>query len=339
MTRPLIHQVADRVRHQDVSMKGAEFNHLLTTLLRGKGSVQHARMLAQADRTTPTSVTEILKTASGISDLSEATGWSSLAGAFVASLAQVSAFDAMLPAMTRVPPKTRIFAATTAAAASETSEGRQKGVSKLDLGADGLTMRKATGTLVISIEQLGARGVMGFVGQELRRALARAVDGIFLAAITPAGSPDPTITSTNAIADIKAALNAMSIGATSRLYIIAAPDVAVALAMATGTDTTLLFPQATVTGGEISGIPVMVSDALAAGTFMLIDAAAIVVTDEGVNLAEAREASVALDDEPGDGTALISLWQHNLVAIRAERWFGFHVTRDTAVAVVTGVSY
>jgi hypothetical protein len=54
------------------------------------------------------------------------------------------------------------------------------------------------------------------------------------------------------------------------------------------------------------------------------------------------EASLNLDDAPvtpDAATTFSSLWQQNLLALRAQRYFGYELTRPDAVAVLTGVSY
>ncbi len=38
-------------------------------------------------------------------------------------------------------------------------------------------------------------------------------------------------------------------------------------------------------------------------------------------------------------TGMVSLWQRDLRALMAERWFGFKKARTTAVAMLSGVNY
>ena len=58
-----------------------------------------------------------------------------------------------------------------------------------------------------------------------------------------------------------------------------------------------------------------------------------------------REASLEMESDPtGDsvsptGTELVSMFQTNSVAIRAERWINWKRRRTAAVAVISGVNY
>ena len=52
-----------------------------------------------------------------------------------------------------------------------------------------------------------------------------------------------------------------------------------------------------------------------------------------------RNATVRLDDNPTSGTTrLVSLWQNNLVGMRAERFFGAAVLRSDGIAVISGMA-
>ncbi|MDU3897845.1 MAG: hypothetical protein E7G69_15240, partial [Enterobacter sp.] len=65
----------------------------------------------------------------------------------------------------------------------------------------------------------------------------------------------------------------------------------------------------------------------------------------GVAVDMSREASLEMESDPtGDsvsptGTELVSMFQTNSVAIRAERWINWKRRRTAAVAVISGVNY
>jgi len=88
-------------------------------------------------------------------------------------------------------------------------------------------------------------------------------------------------------------------------------------------------------GGQI-GINVAVSDQLQEGQAVLFDAASIAGTSEAVSLSASGEASVDLAASPGTPT---SLWQRDLVAVKAERWYGFAALRTDTVASLSGAAY
>jgi hypothetical protein len=93
----------------------------------------------------------------------------------------------------------------------------------------------------------------------------------------------------------------------------------------------------TVAGGNIAGIKVVVSDA--ATDAILFDASQIAANSETITIDASREATLQLDESPTSGaSSLVSLWQSNLRAMRATRFFAAEVLRPEAVAVITGVT-
>jgi hypothetical protein len=70
------------------------------------------------------------------------------------------------------------------------------------------------------------------------------------------------------------------------------------------------------------GVTVFVSDEMPAGTEMiLVDADQLAVDPGRVELASTMQADLRLDSE------MVSLWRTNMVSVRAERVFGFKLTR------------
>jgi hypothetical protein len=88
----------------------------------------------------------------------------------------------------------------------------------------------------------------------------------------------------------------------------------------------------------IAGIRVVVSDA-ASDTATLLDASQVATESDVITLSEGTHASLQMDDNPTSGAqALVSLWQNNLVGLKAERTFGVELLRSEAVALITGIS-
>jgi hypothetical protein len=60
-------------------------------------------------------------------------------------------------------------------------------------------------------------------------------------------------------------------------------------------------------------------------------------------LSATSEAIVAVDTTPDSpisaNTVSISLWQHNLVGLKSERFFGVAKLTSTGVCALTGVAY
>lgn len=97
--------------------------------------------------------------------------------------------------------------------------------------------------------------------------------------------------------------------------------------------------------GTLLGYPVIDSASvpITAGTpatsfIALVVPGEILLADDGqVMLDSSREAALAMSDD-GSGT-LVSLWQNNLIGIRAERFIHWMRRRNGCVVVLTGVEY
>jgi len=65
--------------------------------------------------------------------------------------------------------------------------------------------------------------------------------------------------------------------------------------------------------------------------------------DGGVEIDISREASLQMESAPDSpataSTVLVSLWQHNMVAIRAERFINWKKSRDGAVQFIQNAKY
>ena len=97
---------------------------------------------------------------------------------------------------------------------------------------------------------------------ELRRAFSRPTNSAFLAELSAAHAPGPpSLTSTDFATDVQAMLARLDIGETSKLFLIAEPKPVAAVR----------FARALV-GGGTGDITPLASDALPAGTALLVDA-------------------------------------------------------------------
>jgi hypothetical protein len=92
----------------------------------------------------------------------------------------------------------------------------------------------------------------------------------------------------------------------------------------------------TPSGGTMFGATVFVSDEMPAGTEMiLVDADQLAVDPGRVELASTTQADLRLDSKTSDGPGqMLSLWRTNMVGVRAERVFGFKLTRGLGGVVI-----
>lgn len=89
--------------------------------------------------------------------------------------------------------------------------------------------------------------------------------------------------------------------------------------------------------------PVVTSEAMGSNV-ALIKASEILVADDGqVVIDTSREASLQMDSAPDDpstaSTVMISLWQRNLLGIKAERFIDWTRARSSSAAYITGVEW
>lgn len=117
------------------------------------------------------------------------------------------------------------------------------------------------------------------------------------------------------------------------------------------------FPGLSMAGGTFQGMPVIVSDfvpvvtagspAVTTGYVALVNASDVYFADNGdIRIDMSSEASLQMDSAPtsqdagtGDGTELVSMFQTNSVAFRAERSLNWAKRRASAVALLSGVKW
>ena len=120
---------------------------------------------------------------------------------------------------------------------------------------------------------------------------------------------------------------------------------AVALAMMTNPLGQPEFGSMSMTGGTLQGMPVIASDYVG-DIVVLVNSTDIYLADDGeIAIDASREASLEMSDTPAHNSItptpaqLVSMWQTNSVAIRAERTINWMRRRDPAVVYLTGVSW
>ena len=94
--------------------------------------------------------------------------------------------------------------------------------------------------------------------------------------------------------------------------------------------------------GRLMGIPVVISNNVGA-RIILAHTPSILYADEGgIRIDVSREASVQMDSAPTDTvdatTVYLSLWQRNLIGLKAERIITWKVARSTGVTYITTAS-
>lgn len=112
------------------------------------------------------------------------------------------------------------------------------------------------------------------------------------------------------------------------------------------------FPDITPSGGTLMGFPVVASENVPATGGSPVDgypiifaiADEIMLADDGQTVIDAsNQASLQMesapDSPPTATTLMVSLWQANMVGLRAERWINWKKRRTTAVGYIQNAKY
>ena len=345
-------------RDAEMAQGAREFCALARYIAMGRGSLINSVMVAKEMRALPR-IQQVLEAAasSGFKVVSKAavvagstSGWGEplaqytlMQDAFLASLRNVSCYDAMLPSMINVPIRQKIAVLTGGATGSTPLEGNVKLISQMALSASQITENKSLAIVVVT-EELTREGNNRLFSEALAEEVAYQVDLAFLAELTGGLSPITSNggTSIGILQDISAALNAVDTNSSSLLYVITHPDVSKSWCTKTTSTGAIAFPEMSPTGGRICNMPVLVTDA-AAQQIIVADAAQIAATSSRVEMDSSNQATVQLDSAPNSppiATAnVVSLWQNNFEGLKANRWWSAERLRTTAVGLVTGVTY
>jgi HK97 family phage prohead protease len=150
------------------------------------------------------------------------------------------------------------------------------------------------------------------------------------------------------IRSLYAKFSAANNPASSGVWIMSSNN-AVALAMMTNPLGQPEFGGMTMTGGTLNGMPVIASDYItkAMNIVVLVNTSDIFVADDGeIAIDASREASLEMSDAPAHNsgtptgaTSLVSMFQTNTVAIRAERIINWMRGRTQSVAYLTSADW
>jgi HK97 family phage major capsid protein/HK97 family phage prohead protease len=136
------------------------------------------------------------------------------------------------------------------------------------------------------------------------------------------------------------------------IVLIMSAQMALQISLMISTLGTPLFPNINMSGGNLLGFPVMVSEHLTAvgspstQTIIAVKASEVYLADDGVVTVEASDqASLEMVDSSsqsgitGTGASLVSLWQNGLVGLLASREITWKLRRSTAVQYISPAAY
>jgi HK97 family phage major capsid protein len=348
---------------------GSAFTRFVIALARTRGNIGDAYAVAANNKgwhdTTP-EVEVCLKAAVAAGTTTDA-AW---AAPLVAYQLMASEFIELLRPQTiigkmtgirRVPFNVRMASQTSGSSVAWVGEGQPKPVGKLGFGEVTLRWAKAAGIVVLTEELVRSSSPDAelVVRGDLTGALAQFLDEQFVnpaiaevANVSPASitnglaaNPASGVTVAAARADVQevfATYITANLNPASAVWIMS-PTTALALSMIANPLGQAEYPGITMNGGVWFGLPVIVSMSVVAGNIILANANEIMLADDGQVVIDAsREATLQMDGAPvADTTAvnMVSMFQTNQVAIRAERWINWKKRRAAAVALITGAAY
>lgn len=261
----------------------------------------------------------------------------------------------------RVPFNVRVPRQTGGGAAAWVGEGAPKPVTAAAFDYVELKYTKLATIAVITEElaRFSSPSAETIIRDTLAGAIIQQMDADFVdpanagtanvkpASITNGVSAVPSIGNTEAeilvdIGNVFAPFIAANLTPANGVWIMSATT-ALALSLMLNANGDAAFPGISMTGGTFRGLPVVVSEAVG-NIVILANASDILLADDGqVTIDVSREASVQMDSAPTNpvvaATVLISLWQQNLIGIRAERFINWVKGRAAAVAYLSGVNW
>jgi len=266
-----------------------------------------------------------------------------------------------------VPFNVRINGQTSGGTGYWVGQGKAKPVTKFDFNATTIPFTKVAAISVITQElaRFSDPSAEGLVRDGLADAVIERVDSdlfdpdkVAVANVSPAGLLNgvaPVAGPANLAPDtVRAALlrlwapwDVTFMGARPAYY--TTPAVARALAFSRDALGNPAFPGVTPTGGSLDGVPLRVSQYLAnnggsgGAPFILVDEAEIFLADDGsVTVDASEQASIEMSDGPtndasdGTGASLVSMWQTNSIALRAERFIWWGKRRSGSIQWIDG---
>lgn len=338
---------------------GTRFARYAMAVAAGKGSISDTLAYAKRwDSQTPEVSAYVKATVGTVADVSP--GWGSelaqadnLAAEFI-ELLRPATIMGRIEGFRRVPFNVRIPAQSAGASVGWVGENEAKPVTNPDFTDTTLGYNKIAGIVVMSEElvRLSSPSAEETVRRDLVEQVGAFMDQQFVLPTVTATSSRPAAV-TNGITPVAASgtdAEALRVDINAALADMDADNINLDTlvivmngALARGISSLMNalgqreFASMTARGGTLEGFPVVVSNSAPAGYLVFIVAGEILLADDGqVRLDASSQATLDMD---GNGTPDTSLWQKNLIAIRAERWVTYKRRRTNAVALISGAAY
>lgn len=357
--------------------KGTAFTRYAIALARSKGNLMQAQEIAKGWEDSTPEVATVLKAAVAAGTTTDP-AWAgplveyqNMASEFI-ELLRPQTIIGRIQGLRRVPFNIKMPGQTSGSSVNWVGEGAPKPVSALAFDTTTLRFTKAAGIVVLTDElvRFSNPSAEAIVQGDLIASMTQFLDRDFVdpakaevadvspASITNGVTPiQASGTTADALkADVRAlyaAFLAENMTPAGSVWIMT-PTMAMTIGMMQNALGQPEFPGIDMNGGTFSGLPVVVSEniprqaevagppAIPAGErIILAKASEILLADDGgVTIDVSREASLQMDNAPAAGAqSLVSLWQNNMVALRAERFINWKRRRLQAVGYINSANY
>jgi HK97 family phage major capsid protein/HK97 family phage prohead protease len=274
-----------------------------------------------------------------------------------------------IPGFRRVPFKVKIPRETGTATVNWVGEGKIKPLSSLAFDTVTMEFAKIAGIIPLTEElvRFSTPSAEAIVRDRLAAAITAFMDNEFVDptnastdvspasvtyGVTPVGSTGTTAAALRAdVKTLMATFLSNNLSPAGSVWIMTQQQ-ALAISLMVNTLGQPEFVGIDMNGGTFLGLPVVASENIPSsggsptdgGLIILAKASEILLADDGqVTIDASREASLQMDSTPDSpetaSTTMVSMWQHNMVAIKAERYIRWEKARSTAVGFISAAKY
>lgn len=368
-------RVAVQVKQVQTGEKGASFARFAMVVAAGKGNLMQSERLVETYFPNDGELNAAIKAAVAAGTTTDATwaaplvdSYQRFAGDFVEFLRPQTIIGKFgtgnIPSLRRVPFNIEIPAQISGGSGYWVGEGAPKPLTKFDFANVTLRWNKVANIAVLTEELIKFSNPAAevLVRDALAAALLERLDidfidpakaangdvspGSITNGVTPIASAGNDVDSVNA--DIASAMGAFitaNNAPTTGVWIMSSVR-ALALSLMKEPLGNRAFPNVNMNGGEFAGLPVIVSQYVPNDVVILVNASDVYLADDGgVSVDSSREASLQMDNAPTNdsgvptATSVVSMFQTNSVALRAERYITWKRRRASGVQVITGVAW
>ena len=257
----------------------------------------------------------------------------------------------------KVPFNVNVPAQTAGGVVAWVGELKPKPVTAMAFAMENLPFNKVAAIVVLSQElvRFSNPSAEAVVRDSLVKDIAAYLDAQFInpavaavAGVNPAsitnGAPTAAAT-TNPLADILGLINHFATNniPVDGLTFLLSPANALALSFRTNLDGSPEFPGIGINGGTYKGLQFITSNTMTTNVVALAPQYILMADDGGVTIDASTEASLQMDSAPTspivDTTVLVSMFQMNAVALRAERYITWKRVGTNTVKYLTATAW